>query len=100
MKANETRKLRNHPFQSQKKLFVWFLFFYYYFSVRCKSIIDIEKLKTITIHKIPERNSSFYVKQRTTGKIQFLFLSSSLLILTKFSFWEEDRPLGYNSMKF
>ena len=42
---------------------------------------------------------SFYVKQRTAGKVQFLLFSSFLLILTKFSFWEEDRTLGYNSMK-
>ena len=52
-----------------------------------------------TIHKIFETNSSFHVKQRTTGKLQLLF-SSFLLVLTKFSFWEEDWALGYNSMKF
>ena len=52
-----------------------------------------------TIHKILETNSSFYVKQRTTGKVQFFF-SSLLLILTKFSFCEEDWAPGYNSMKF
>ena len=34
-----------------------------------------------TIHKIL-RNSSFYVKQRTTGKVQFPFFSSFLLILS------------------
>ena len=50
-----------------------------------------------TIHKLLETNSSFYVKQRTTGKVQFLFYSSFLLI--KFSFWVEDWALGYNSMK-
>ena len=33
-------------------------------------------------------------------KVQFLFFSSFLLILTKFSFWEEEWALGYNSMKF
>ena len=27
----------------------------------------------IIIHKIFERNSSFYVKYRTTGKVQFFF---------------------------
>ena len=53
-----------------------------------------------TIHKIFETNSSFHAKQRTTGKVQFLFCSSFLLALTKFSFWEEDWALGYNSMKF
>ena len=34
-----------------------------------------------TIHKILETNSSLYVKQRTTGKVQFLFFSSFLLIV-------------------
>ena len=53
-----------------------------------------------TIHKIFETNSSFHVKQCTTGKVQFLFFSSFLLVLTKFSFWEEDWALGYNSMIF
>ena len=33
------------------------------------------------------------------GKVQFQFLNSFLLLLTKFSFWEEDWALGYNSMK-
>ena len=37
-----------------------------------------------TIHKIFETNSSFHVKQHTTGKVQFLFFSSILLVLTKF----------------
>ena len=32
-----------------------------------------------SIHKILEINSSFHVKQRTTGKVQFLFFSSCLL---------------------
>ena len=36
----------------------------------------------------------------TTGKLQFLFSGSRLLVLTKFSFWEEDWTLGYNYMKF
>ena len=53
-----------------------------------------------TIHKLFVTNSSFRVKERSTGKVQFLFFSSSLLVLTKFSFWEEDWTLGYNSMKF
>ena len=34
------------------------------------------------------------------GKVQFLFFSSFLLVSTKFSFWEKDWALGYNSMKF
>ena len=39
--------------------------------------------------KIFEINSSFHVKYRTTGKVQILFFNSFLLVLTKFSFWEE-----------
>ena len=53
-----------------------------------------------TIHKIFQANSSFHVKQRTTGKVQLLFFRSFLLVLTKFSFWEEDWALGYHSMIF
>ena len=49
--------------------------------------------------KIFEANSSFRVKQRTTGKVRFLFARSFLLVLTKFSFWE-DWSRGYKSMKF
>ena len=52
-----------------------------------------------SIHKIFETNSSFHVKRRTTGKDQFLFFSSFLLVLTQFPFWEEDWALGYSSMK-
>ena len=53
-----------------------------------------------TIHKLFETNPSFHVKQRTTGKVQFLFFSSFLLMLTKFSIWEEGWALGYNAVKF
>ena len=35
------------------------------------------------IDKIFETNSSFNVKQRTTGKCQFLFVRSLLLVLKK-----------------
>ena len=52
-----------------------------------------------TIYKIIETISSFHVKQRTTGKVQFLFFSSFLLVLTKLSFWGEDWAVGCNSMK-
>ena len=34
------------------------------------------------------------------GKVQFPFSSSFVLVLTKFSFWQEDWALGYNSTKF
>ena len=57
-------------------------------------------LLATTIHKIFEKMSGFHMKQRTTGKVQFLFFSSFLLALTKFLFWKEDWALGYNSMKF
>ena len=63
-------------------------------------LIRITLYESATINKILEANSSLYVKQRTTGKVQFLFFSNFLLILTKCSFWEEDWALGYNSMKF
>ena len=58
------------------------------------------KLRATTIHRIFKTKSSFHVKQRTTGKVQLPFFSSFLLVLIKFSFWEEDWALGYNSMKF
>ena len=41
-------------------------------------------IRTATIHKIFETNSSFHVKQHNTGKAQFLFFSSFLQLLTKF----------------
>ena len=45
-------------------------------------------------------SSSFHVKYWTTGKFQFQFFGSLLLVLTKFLFREKDWALGYNSMKF
>ena len=51
------------------------------------------------IHKILETNSSFNVKDCTSGKVQFLFFSSFLLKLTKFSFGNQA-ALGFDSMKF
>ena len=48
--------------------------------------------RTTSADKIFEKNSSFRVKQRTAGKVQFL--------LAKFSLWEGDWALGYTSMKF
>ena len=47
-------------------------------------------LRPKIIHKIFETNYSFHVKQRATAKVQFLFFGRFLLVLTKFSFWEED----------
>ena len=57
-------------------------------------------LISTTVHKIFETNSSFHVKQCTTGKLQFVFFSSFLLVFTNFSFWEWDWALAYNYMKF
>ena len=55
---------------------------------------------TTSTDKKFENNSNFGVKKRTTGKVQFLFSRSLLLVLTKLSFLGEDWALGYNSMKF
>ena len=52
------------------------------------------------IHKILETNSSFHVKQCTTGKVKFLFFKTFLLILRKLLFSQEDAALGYYFMKF
>ena len=64
------------------------------------AVILVWILQVTIIHKVLETNSSFHVKERTTGKVQFLFFRKFLLLLTKFSFWEEDRGLGNNSVKF
>ena len=40
------------------------------------------------------------IKFEDVLKVQFLFFSSFLLILTKFSFWEEGWTLRCNSMKY
>ena len=53
--------------------------FCHYFS-RLSEFPDL----SATIHKTLETNSSYYVKQRTTGKVQLLFSSSFLIILTNF----------------
>lgn len=45
---------------------------------------------TTIMHKIFETNSSLYMKQRTTKKVQFLFFGNFLPISTKFVFWEEE----------
>ena len=42
------------------------------------------------ICKIFETNSSFHVKYRTMGRVQYAFFRRFLLVLTKFSFWAED----------
>ena len=45
--------------------------------------------ETIT-HKIFKTISGFYVKQRITGKVEFLFFESFLVVLTKLSFWKGE----------
>ena len=42
------------------------------------------------MEKIFETNSSFHVKQHTTGKVQFLFSRSLLLVLINFPFGEKE----------
>ena len=44
--------------------------------------------ETTISHKISKTNSSFHVKQRTTGKVLLLFFGAFLLVLAKFSFWQ------------
>ena len=61
------------------------------------AVVLVWILQVTIIHKVLETNSSFHVKERTTGKVQFLFFREFLLLLT---FWEEDRGLGNNSVKF
>ena len=58
------------------------------------------KIGATIIHKIFETNSSFLVKQCTTGKVKYVFQDFFLVVLTKFEFWEEDWTLGQNSVKF
>ena len=65
-----------------------------------QSCLLLQTLASTRTHKISETNSSFYVKWRATGKVQFLFLKSFLLVLTKLSFLRGDWTLSYHSMKF
>ena len=46
-------------------------------------------------HKKSETNSSFHWKRRTTGKVQFLFSRSLLLLLLKTSFLQRDRAIKF-----
>ena len=61
--------------------------------------LGIQRESTIN-HKIFETKSRFHVQQCTTGRIQFLFFRRFFLVLTKFSFREEDQALGKKTMKF
>ena len=50
-----------------------------------------EKLTLADLSRyIFETNSSFHVKERSTGTVQSLFFRRFLLVLAKFSFCEED----------
>ena len=51
-----------------------------------KQHIDHPSSEATTMDKIFEADSSFHVKQRITGKVQFLFSSSLLLVSTRFPF--------------
>ena len=44
----------------------------------------------IIMGKIFEKNSSFHVKQGTTGKVKFLFIKNFLQVLKKRLILEED----------
>ena len=84
-------------------LFLWGIYFVEGIRKKVKKVIfsktsNFYRLTTILV-KIYETNFSVSVKERTTGKVQFQSLNSFLLVLTKFSFWEEDWALGYNSVK-
>ena len=70
------------------------------FSANKKSISKAKHFVTTILAKIYETNFSVSARYRTTGKVQFRFFNSFLLVLTKFSFLEEHWALGYNSMKF
>ena len=61
-------------------------------------MLNVNNRNTAILAKIYETNVSVSVKYRTTAKVQFQFLNSFSLVLTKFSFWEEDWALSYNSM--
>ena len=52
--------------------------------------MKIMNLTSTTLTKIYEINFSVSVKYRHTGKVQFQFSNSFLLVSTKFLFWEED----------
>ena len=51
---------------------------------------------TRTTDKIFETYSSFRMKQRTAGNLQFLLSKNLLLVLTKKFFWKENWTLSYN----
>ena len=55
---------------------------------------------TTIINKIFETNSNFHVKQRITGKVQFLFFNTFFASINKiFFFSQKNWALGYHSMR-
>ena len=63
-------------------------------QVKFKWVWD-ESEATKLFYKVFGTNCSFHVEYSTTEKVQFLFFKSFLLVLKKFSFWKEDKALGY-----
>ena len=59
---------------------------------KSKSMCTSDRETSTVMAKIYETNFSVSMKW---GKIQFQFLNSFLLVLTKPSFWKEDWALGY-----
>ena len=68
---------------------------YKFFVSAFESIVDIKLYSDFYARLQPFTK---YLRQTlATGKVQFIFFGSFLLLLTKFSFWKEDWALGYNS---
>ena len=51
-------------------------------------------------HKNFETNSSFHMKERKAGRVEFLSFRIFLLLLAGFPFGRGDWALGYHSMDF
>ena len=65
-------------------LYLGWLYLYYCLNI---SFSDLEFHQRATIiNKVFETNSSFYVKLRSTGKVQLMFFRSFMLVLAEFSF--------------
>ena len=78
-----------HISTESKRRFQW----YYFFKFRGR----IRKLQSWP--KYMRHTWVLVWKSTLQVKVQFQFLNSFLLVLTKFLFLEEDWALGYNSMK-
>ena len=59
----------------------------------------IIKYRSTIIHKIFVTNCSFHVKQRTTGKVQYLFFKSFWPVSLKILFRQGDWTLGYHTIQ-